>query len=101
MDDVEGSAAIAVAEVVVAGAWSQNGAIKTIESEILSSQQFLLQQQLEDLFQELLTSFGVWISMSSCPNFFDGLVAHCYPTHYLSMDQDSSASRCSGGLNYV
>ncbi len=48
MDEVEGSAAIAVAEAVPAGAGSQNGAIKSLESEILFSQQFLFQQRLED-----------------------------------------------------
>ncbi len=56
MDDVEDSAAIA--EAVPARAGSQNGAGKSLQSEILFSQQFLLQQRLEDLRQELLTSFG-------------------------------------------
>ncbi len=43
---------------MLAGAGSQNGASKSLESEILFSQQFLFQQRLEDLHQELLTSFG-------------------------------------------
>ncbi len=34
------------------------GTGKALKSEFLILQQFLLQQQLEDLHQELLTSFG-------------------------------------------
>ncbi len=58
----EDASAVAVpnnnGEVMPAKAGPQQGCSKSLDSEILFSQQFLLQQRVEDLRQEILTSFG-------------------------------------------
>ncbi len=58
----EDNTAVAVAdnngEMMLAKAGPWQGCSKSLDSEILFSWQLLLQQRVEDLHQEILTSFG-------------------------------------------